>query len=725
MKKSVKLLSFLMCAVLLFGTVHTVFAFWDPFNKLAEKEGVEVKISAKKTVVREPPYYIMLEIPLAYTYHDFGYGYSTLKIEGTKPGISHQVEGEWEFTFYFEHYNEMNRFDYPGVVVVQPYHMKDVVTGQGKGIVTNTAGQVPEEFDPVKKEREEKAKKEEKRKKDLEDGKKKLREFLGLSPEERKKKAEEEKEKIKNPQPKTLYKASFTIQGNGVFTGGNGIINSYGVTAPWGDIDQDRNREGMIGYTIDLTIDDKDFVKASVKHTDNYGYSYDWPITGKFTCKKEIETKLKISAKFPVWGTWTDKDIYADVPTIIKDYEKRQRQIAAKEKDPSAKIDTVTYNNGKWFSLVKGSKTTPHTYEMTEITDQYILYEKGVMDQFFKLIPDVKYQFPRDHQDNSALYSKPLESYGQLLTSSKFDAKYNFRADTLMMKNGFFVGTELYRVRGSVCCETWSSVKDVEKPDPKTVRSTAGTWYEFKMASGAYTDGNGGKVYTPSEVGGLTFEKVVVNGNGTAEVLSGRAEIYAFDEYIKCYVEKRVKYDGGGKAATETYGDDVDEDDEEAEEYEYEELTIRYTDYNKSAGTIQLNGGTFYKVSKAALNGTWSTQESAPPLPDSSSEAARAAIKENYAVPVTWLKFSSPSREFSRLIWKPGEGLLLETGTYTTLGEGQVVLENIVGTFYRGDGSLDFEEEAKDGMSETLDYYEDFGGEFYISGVGRMYKTPK
>jgi len=716
-----------MCALLLIGTVQTVFTFWDPFNKLAEHEGVEVKISGKSTTRREPPYYIKLELPLAYTYNDYGYGYSTLRIEGTKPGISHQVEGEWDFTFYFEHYNTMNRYDYPGVTVVSPYYVHDVVTGQGQGVVTNSAGKVPEEFDPLEIEREKQAEKEEKKRQQKE----KLEKYKKMTPEERKAEAAKELEKLKNPQPKTLYKATFTIQGNGVFDGANGTVKMYSVTSPWGDIDQDRNREGMIGYKIDLTIDDKDFVKATVTHTDNYGYSYEWPVEGVFTCKKEIETKLKISVKFPIWGTWTDKDIYAEVPSIIKDHEKRQRQIGAKEKDPSAKIDTITYNNGEWFSLIKGAKGKPHSYEMIEITDTYILYEKGIMDMFFKLIPDVKYRFPRDHQDNLALYSQPLESYGQQLTTSTFDAKYFFRTDNLMMTNGFFIGTTLYRVRGSVFCETWSSVKDVEKPDPKTVRNTAGTWYEFKMASGEYTDGkdangNAAKVYTPSEVGGLTFERVIVNGNGSAEVVSGRAEIYAFDQYIKCYVEKRVIYDSSGKDSTETYGDDyVEDEDDEDDEYEYEELMIRYTDHDKSAGTILLNGGTFYKVSKATLNGTWSTQESAPPLPDSSKEDARKAIAENYAGPVTWIKFNSPSREFSRLIWRPGEGLLLEKGTYKTLGEGQVVLDNIVGTFYNASGELKYEDEARDGMSETLEYYESFSGEYYFSGIGRVYKTPR
>ena len=119
---------------------------------------------------------------------------------------------------------------------------------------------------------------------------------------------------------------------------------------------------------------------------------------------------------------------------------------------------------------------------------------------------------------------------------------------------------------------------------------------------------------------------------------------------------------------------------------------------------------------KAAINGTWSTEE-----------AARAALKVTYNKPVTWLKFNSPSLEFTRLIWKPGEGLLLETGTYKNLSDSKIVLENIVGTFYDANGKIVFEDEPRAGGMEMLvvDVDENNTNIMFVHNVGRMYKTPR
>ena len=69
----------------------------------------------------------------------------------------------------------------------------------------------------------------------------------------------------------------------------------------------------------------------------------------------------------------------------------------------------------------------------------------------------------------------------------------------------------------------------------------------------------------------------------------------------------------------------------------------------------------------------------------------------------------------------------METGTYKNLSDTRVVLDDIVGTFYGADGELVFEDEPRDGGSETLIYYEDEGSSsiMYVNNVGKMYKAPK
>ena len=163
----------------------------------------------------------------------------------------------------------------------------------------------------------------------------------------------------------------------------------------------------------------------------------------------------------------------------------------------------MLYNNGKWITLRKGKKleqqspldpkAEPNTYEMVEITDDYILYEAGEIWTMADLWmhPTECYRFPRDHQDNMALFSQPLEDYAQPLMKTYFRPSYNFVSDTLYPKLGFFTGTTLRRVREGMVCETWSSVEGVEKPDPAAVRGTAGVWYEIKLQKGAYADGVG------------------------------------------------------------------------------------------------------------------------------------------------------------------------------------------------------------------------------------------
>jgi hypothetical protein len=458
----------------------------------------------------------------------------------------------------------------------------------------------------------------------------------------------------------------------------------------------------------------------------------DWTLEGTFKYVKGTEKEYAIQKGIPIWGAWTNNDINAPLPGIMKDYNKHQTQLAQQKIDPSVKVDTFNYNNGKWLTLTKGKKITypagtppigpktePNTYEIVEIADSFIIYEKGEIWAGFNYLefrPKVKYKFPFDRDNLDELYSESLEEYAQTLHTTNMKIKYNYIGDTLTAFGGSFNDT-LRRVREGMICETWSNIKGAEKPDPKKVRTTAGEWYDFKLEKGKFVD----EKYVASPVGGYTWEKVTINKDGTAEVLSGRADINHFDDTLYCYIEKKVKIDAEGKLTEETFG--LDEKGEEIKDFDYKQIDIIWSDYNKTAGTITLNGKQFYKASKAAMNGTWSTHKSAPPLPDAKREDVREAIAENYKEPVEWFKFESAKGEFTRLSWHPEDGYLIQTGTYKNIGTSQIVLENIKGTYYDSGGKTVFENELWEYQSLILDFHEAFGGEIYISGVGRVYKA--
>lgn len=750
MRKQITLLPLMLCVVIILGLVSSVVSasdgFFDAFKNLSEDDDVKISVTASR--IKEPPYYIYLEYHYGYadfTEHVKGWTHTqiisdTWKIEGRKKdALSHQIEGEWEFTIYWER-THLNAATGPTIQELSPELIHAKAYGKTTAVVTDRYSRVPEQFDPMQQAREKRYQAAEKKLK----AKEKIRELLAMSPAQRKAKIEEDIKKAQDDTPKYAYFAKFTIPVTAVLLpessdqvwiiyledGGTIQTTDNRFATEWGKI-------GKLEFDVSLVIyeDDTASAGASMNPIDPIGTLYNKSATlkGNLTCQNDIDTKMKITANIPIWGTWTDSDVYASVPKILRDHEKRQFQQTAREKDSAAKIEDIFYNNGKWLTLAKNKDfTSPldprYGYQVVEITDTQILLESGEIwvGADFAMHPTEKYIFPRDHQDNLALFSLPLEEYEQDTDTdsaiSYFNCSYNSITDTLTPRIGFFMGTTLYRVKGAAFNETWTNVREIEKPDPKTVRSTAGTWYEFKQASGSYAegkdkDGNEIQVYTPSEVGGLTFEKVTVNKDGSAEVLTGKAEVQALVDCIVCYVEKRVTYDSGGTSTTVTYGDDETDDDEE---YAYEELIVYYSDFDKSAGTIRLNNEQFYKVSKANLNGTWSTQEEAPPLPDTSKDTARAEIAQNYQTPVTWLKFNSPTLEFTRLIWKPGEGLLIEKGTYREIGDYQAVVENISGTLYDCSDNIVFEDQLREGSSETIPFHEDAKNALYVPGIGTI-----
>jgi hypothetical protein len=709
---------------------------------------VEIKYSGKTTKEKRPPYIIQFKT-LDFT-SPFPGGYQTLRIsiDGKKDTINsanfdtqNSIQGGgWKFNINLDYFFLYQDYAIPQFTLVTPVIDHQISTGSGEATVTNMAGKSGEEnIDPLTQERE----KQEKKKKDKERAAQKAKKLSKMTEEERKK----ELAKEKSQPPKDAYKASFTIQGSGVQMPGSQLEATVYAEFPinqYYQLDPDEFNEGHglylgnIDYKIDFTINEKDHVKGTLTFTDANGYPRKNDLEGFLTCESEVVTKQKISMSFPVWGTWTNGDVYAAVPKIMSDYEKRQNQLKARASDPSAKVDTVTYNNGRWIMLKKGPKklnkgdlevTNEHySYLALEITDKFIYYETGVINfppgTALKLIPEVKYRFPHDRGNNMDLYSKPLSEYAVGLEPTLFGLKYNSYNDTILATKGFFPGTTLRRVKEAPITATWSSIKDVEKPNPASVRDKAGTWYEFKLEKGAYADGE----YTPSVAGGYTYERVTVNNDGSAEVISGRAEIYGFDDTLHCYIKNKTVYSKDGKKEETEYKPDIDEDGEEDIDFEYDSFTVRYSDFDRSAGTIKFNNSEFYKVTKAELNGSWSTSDTAPPTPDTSKADARAALMAAYPGGIEWLKFDSPSRTFIRVLWAEYNGkmhLLIEKGSYSTFGGNQIELDGITGTCYSAENVLLYENVPDPYGTETLVYRTDpdNANVMDVGGIGKMYKA--
>ena len=470
----------------------------------------ETSLSVKiKKAVKEkrPPYIIKFNKIDARSELTTGHNHYTLSIQGKKDKVGDDKiqGGGWKFDLDLEMIHVVDRTNTPYVVVVESVYNRQISSGSGKATVTDMGGKTGEEYsDPMDEERAKRAKKE----KEKEAAREKAKKRSKMTPEERAEDIKKEAEQKKNPPPRELYKSSLVIKGNGMQAPDSNLYLQLYHIPP--KVLGERVRHspdsveyiGAIDYKLEFTINDKDFVKGTLTYTDKCGGNQKIPLEGKLTCRTELVDKWQIDGKFPIWGTWTNADIYAAVPKILSDHEKRRTQLAAKEKDPSAKVDTVVYNNGKWIMIKQGPKkltkadlevTKEHySYLVLEINDESIFYESGVFNflgTWFKLIPDARYKFPRDHQNNLDLYSKPLESYGSAFNEpTLFDLRYNVFDDTIQPCKGYFSGVTMHRLKDVPITAVWSSVKDVEKPDPANVRNKAGIWYEFKQEKGTYAD---------------------------------------------------------------------------------------------------------------------------------------------------------------------------------------------------------------------------------------------
>jgi len=746
MKKSfIKLFSLIFCALFLSVTV------------LAAASGGTgtLAVSVKATVVHEPPYYVHIEKNFSTNTSAMAFT-GKLIIDGKKDTAAsgdHVVGDGWTFSVYFD--LGVKQTTAPNVTLAQPWFSHQIVTGTKDVTVTDNAGKTDEPkniFDQY-------ADKQAKKQATID----KINQWLAMTPEQVQAAMQSELDKQNIPKPKTLYKASFTVPCEGGYAPdcADGIIKAGGQTIQY-PYTSSHDYVGHVDMKVALTVDELDYVKATVDTTTVTGHAVHWDLEGYFTCQKEIDADFSTKKDIPIWGSWTDNDVYTAIPKIMKDFDKRQGQLAALAADPKAKVDTVTYNNGKWLTLTKGKKigsestgmappgspldpkSTPYTYAMVQVTDDFILYETGELwlgIDSFACHPSERYKFPRNAQDNNALYSKPKSDYALPLDVSHLAVKYNDAADTLTPTLGFFTGTTLYRMQDVVACDTWSSVKGVEMPDPKNVRDTPGLWYDIKAAKGSYADsgkkdadGNPILTYTPAPNGGYTYTKLTVNQDGTAEAISGRAEVYSLDDTLLCYIDEKITYDASGKSTDTVYGTEKDADgnDVPIAGYEADTFTLAWSEYSKDAGSIKLNGQQFYTSTKASLNGTWCTAQLdgtpgyAPQLPDTSTDTARKALSK-YDDMTEWFKFESPKKTFTHITWLGGGKLLIETGTFKTFGDGTPTasfsLENIVSTYYSDADTLVFEKQPRAGGTDSFAYYTNDNGNLYVSDTGWMYKA--
>jgi len=735
------LVSLLLCAALLPCPASGAGAVDDAFKEM-DKAGYSWKIKGKW--VKQPPYSMKFE------WESGGYAAGDVKLRfslvGTRDPVgNNKISGDWDFSLNAEYSFETDWHDLSialsqgEVGVYQNFCTHEFSSGQVKAAVTTQSGEVEKdeyEFEiPPSMDQEAKQAKRESDRQKLKD---KLARWNALSYEEQRAQMRKEQEEAEAkasgqpppipPPPKEAFKTSFTLPASFTYGADSRALIVYPTSKPWERISTitytDLETYWGDSYNIEISIDSSDVAKAKI----TWGKEDEMNLTGKLTYGYELEMTRKASKSYPIWGSWTDKDVYAPFPAILDDYKARQKEIEAREEDPTAKVTEILYNNGKWLTLTKLKKAKTHaetskpaSYELVEITDKFIRYEKGEIWPSAALFtkPALSYRFPRDHQDNEALYSLPLEKYAQMPVNVLSTIRYVEMYDTLWVNNGIFMPVELQRVRDMVIMETWSSVEDVKKPTPKNLGEVAGTWYEFSLRKGEYVDGadeNGlpVKLYKPTGVGGFVFEKVTVERDGAAEILIGAARLLAFEQMLECDIEKRIVISAAGARKDESYG--LDEDGDPQEDFDYEDFVIRYADYDKDTETIKLNDALYYNVTKATLDGIWSTDESslngtwcndksAPKMPDISDEDARELLRQEYGEYIMeWHKFDASAREFTRLYWAPGYGILEEKGSFKALGDASLVLYRITGSYYDLNDELLFEDKACPDPDETLVY---------------------
>lgn len=259
------------------ATILCVFAFLFtllPMTASGAGGGTPLKVNPAQA---KPKTYMSLKNTgsMPPRYQDTGYiqYLHLISLEGKKA-----ADGTWDFDFNILFSNEQTLCGgEPNFYFLKPRITDEVVSGTKKGVIINR-----DDDEDVGKD----ANDQQNNNNDQIDEIKKISEYD-------KDKAIEEIKKANSTDPQTVYTAEFTITGNGslMATSHDGIAAER-IHGSQTVSEKDRPiYAGAIQYNVKLTINDRNYAKASISFTDSTGVPRKWELEGYISAGKPKKPK--------------------------------------------------------------------------------------------------------------------------------------------------------------------------------------------------------------------------------------------------------------------------------------------------------------------------------------------------------------------------------------------------------------------------------------------------
>ena len=420
-------------------------------------------------------------------------------------------------------------------------------------------------------------------------------------------------------------------------------------------------------FTLELEIYNDDTVFATITLNNAIpGPQVFGRFKGKLTCEEELETKRKMSQKYPIWGVWTNAGHYEAMPRI-KDDEKTKKNLDKRI--------------GKWLLLKYGKGEDTCTYQMVTSTAEAVTLETGILAAYpgsFKCT-DVKIlTFNRSDPQN------PVEKDG---TSHLMNFRYNTVGDTI---SGTGIGGTLVRVRDPSLISTWNSISptdpmpNFEKGNPASKSLPKGIWYKFeKIPEDKMTaeEKNSADNKTMSLFQSqYTFTCIDTTGESGVKKEMGTAVFMpvAGDDFIQLIDIESILYPASGG---------------EPEEYISEPYDLWVSSEGAETGLISLNSHQYYRFVPDALKGHWSTMADIH-SPQPEKGRFEAEDEEGNTIELNegqqWRSFDDGTGTFRHLVYcsdRGKKGYLVETGKYRRTEVDQVLMSEVTGSFYALSGN--------------------------------------
>ena len=413
---------------------------------------------------------------------------------------------------------------------------------------------------------------------------------------------------------------------------------------------------------------------------------------GVLTSEKELDVRRKESWKWPIWGVWTDRNPYEPMPNVPKDLE------ALKEK-PDKKI---AYPLGQWLMLKAGRKDDPSTYAFVQSTDSGVVYEQGEIWPY----PGSARFVPRTRKE----MSKDLRSVQSETVPDGYaiDMTYRTATDSLWVP----AFGHLVRVRDAILYGAWSTAGDVAVPQKGQKASVPdGTWLEFSRD----TSENAQAMSVSGYSGQSLFTRTVIRDGTVQRVDTGTAITMPIAEEEMVHLVNLVS----------TIGDQVSELPDE---------TLLVTQYDKAAGTVDLNQVSYTSVTGAGPGGVWCSAVPVTRPPDAARGAVLAMDPQGAMIApdpgTVWMQFNNKAKTFTRttLLDDP-IGYLVETGRFRTVGGNVLVLFDMTAGFFpdpeKGDLDAAFQNRPNTIGEQVLPFEKTKDDGLQIGGIGTLHEVPE